>query len=87
MTIQIASSDQITIRTIDRATVIHADDSKIIVLIDLNSLTSAEEAMLETDGLWFSTLNDEEMTKTKTQMFITSNPVLATYQAIIEFEL
>ena len=87
MTIQIASADEKTIETINNALTVHADSSKIVVIIDLDHLTDAQESMLETDGLFFSSINDQWMTKTKSQVMITSDKVLKSNQIIVEFEL
>jgi hypothetical protein len=93
MSIQIASADGINIQTLFGASSLHLDDSKIIVIIDVNHLSDEQESQLETDGLLVGLNIEDEMIATKTQIILTpksrggSVDGLNDNQIIIEFEI
>ena len=93
MSMQIASSDEIIIETILNASSVHADNTKIVVIIDTATMTDAQEQMLETDGLLVGFNIEDEMVKTKSQIILTSKANggsvdgLNANQIIVEFEL
>ena len=93
MTIQLASADETIIETIVGAYSINRYSNKIVVVVNADSLTDAQEALLVTDGLYVGFNIEDEMIKTKSQIILTpkskggSVEWLEDNKFIVEFEL
>ena len=93
MSIQLASADETKLETIIGSSGIHADENKIIVLLDAKYLSDSQEKMLEEDGLFVGFNIEAPMVKTKEHIILTSQAsggsvsALREGQWLIEFDL
>lgn len=89
MSIQIASADETKIEDFYFASLIHKDESKILLLLNAEHISEDQKVMLETDGLFVGLILGDPMIKTKTQYIRSTESynALESGQWIIEFEL